>query len=140
MSKNKNLWLFRVEFEDHNLKQPTREDFENNWPLTVIVGSRACSCLLIACTMCGKFVQLLGNEILETMMEICLLFWRPLRIGICTYGIFFGLYGSDNDLNVLDRSPLIHNMLTSEAHNMSSQVNMCDYDWYYLLIDEIYPE
>ena len=27
----------------------------------------------------------------------------------------FGLPGSNNDLNVLDSSPLIHNMLTSEA-------------------------
>ena len=29
--------------------------------------------------------------------------------------IFFSLPGSNNDLNVLDRSPLIHNMLTNDA-------------------------
>lgn len=60
--------------------------------------------------MCGKIVSLLGRGILETKMEICL------SIGICTYDMFlFGLPGSNNDLNVLDSSPLIHNMLTSEA-------------------------
>ena len=53
---------------------------------------------------------------------------------------FFGLPGSNNDFNVLDRSPLIHNMLTSEARDMSFQVSICDYDCYYLLADGIYPE
>ena len=54
--------------------------------------------------------------------------------------IFFGLLGSNNDLNVLDRFSLIHNMLTSEAHDMSFQVNGSNYDHYYLLTDGIYPE
>ena len=50
----------------------------------------------------------------------------------------FGLPGSNNDLNVLDRSPLIHNMLTSKAHDMQFEVNGCQYDRYYLLTDGIY--
>jgi hypothetical protein len=57
-----------------------------------------------------------------------------------SWHIFSGLPGSNNDLNVLDRSSLIHNMLTSEARDMSFQVNESNYDHYYLLTDGIYPE
>jgi hypothetical protein len=53
--------------------------------------------------------------------------------------IFFRLPGSNNDLNVLDRSPLVHNMLTGAACNMTFEVNGQEYDWYYLLANGIYP-
>ena len=43
--------------------------------------------------------------------------------GFHIWHIFFGLLGSKNDLNVLDRSPLIHDMLTSEACDMTFEVN-----------------
>ena len=52
---------------------------------------------------------------------------------------FFGLPGSNNDVNVLDRSPLVHNMLSSEAHDMHFVVNGRHYNRYYLLTDGIYP-
>jgi hypothetical protein len=52
---------------------------------------------------------------------------------------FFGIPGSNNDLNVLDRSPLMHNMLTSEARDMHFMVNGVEYNRYYLLVDGIYP-
>jgi hypothetical protein len=50
--------------------------------------------------------------------------------------VIFGLNGSNNDLNMLDRSPFIHNMLTSEARDMSFQVNGSNYDHYYLQLME----
>lgn len=70
------------------------------------------------------------KSILEAVADESLHIWH----------VFFGLPGSNNDLNVLDRSPLIHNMLTSEARDMHFVVNGCDYDRYYLLTDGIYPE
>ena len=54
--------------------------------------------------------------------------------------VFFGLLGSNNNINVLDRSPLVHNMLISEATNMAFMVNGCEYNCYYLLADGIYPQ
>jgi hypothetical protein len=41
---------------------------------------------------------------------------------------------------VLDRSPLIHNMLTSEASDFTFEVNGKKYNRYYLLADGIYPQ
>lgn len=37
--------------------------------------------------------------------------------------IFFGIVGSNNNLNVLDCSRLVHNMLTNEARNVHFKVN-----------------
>jgi hypothetical protein len=54
--------------------------------------------------------------------------------------VSFGLSGSNNDLNVLGRSPLIHNMLTGKGRDLEFEINGCRYNWYYLLIDGIYSE
>jgi hypothetical protein len=61
--------------------------------------------------------------------------YRSLHI----WHVFFDTPGSNNDLNVLDRSPLMHNMLTSEARDMHFMVNGVEYNRYYLLVDGIYP-
>jgi hypothetical protein len=53
--------------------------------------------------------------------------------------IFLGLMGSDNDLNVLGQSPLIHDMLVGEARDMTFEVNGQEYNRYSLLADDIYP-
>jgi hypothetical protein len=53
---------------------------------------------------------------------------------------FFGLPGSNNDLNVLVRSPLVENLLTSEVRDRRFTINSCEYDRYYLLTDRIYPK
>jgi hypothetical protein len=54
--------------------------------------------------------------------------------------IFFGLPGSNDDLNVFNRSPLIYNMITSEASDFTFEVNGKEYNRYYLLADGIYPQ
>ena len=51
--------------------------------------------------------------ILEAIVDQSLHIWH----------VFFCLSGSNNDINVLDRFPLIHNMLTSEATNMCFVIN-----------------
>ena len=46
----------------------------------------------------------------------------------------------NNDFYVFDRSPLIHNMFTSETSDFTFEVNRKDYNRYYLLADEIYSQ
>jgi hypothetical protein len=47
--------------------------------------------------------------------------------------------GSNNDLNVVDRSPLVGELLKGEASKTSFVVNGKKYDGSYLLCDGIYP-
>ena len=53
---------------------------------------------------------------------------------------FFGLPSSNNDLNVLQRSPLVNNMLHSKVRNDIFKINGCEYNHYYLLTDNIYSK
>jgi hypothetical protein len=53
---------------------------------------------------------------------------------------FFGLPGGNNNINVLDRSPLVAIFLFIENYGMSFEVNGHLYPRYYLLTDSIYPE
>jgi hypothetical protein len=50
------------------------------------------------------------------------------------------LLGSNNDVNVLNRSPLIHDILIGATSNMTFEINDKEYNWYYLLADGIYPQ
>jgi hypothetical protein len=79
----------------------------------------------------GDFGDRDGNNsiILEAVADEGLHIWHA----------YFGLPGANNDLTVLDRSPLIQNMLTSDARDFKFTVNGCEYDRYYLLTDGIYP-
>jgi hypothetical protein len=58
--------------------------------------------------------------------------------GLHIWHAYFGLLGANNDLIVLDRSPLIENMLTSDACDFKFTTNGYEYDRNYLLTDEIY--
>ena len=60
--------------------------------------------------------------------------------GLHIWHAFFGLLGSNNNVNILNWLPLVQNMLTSEARDMHFVMNGCKYDRYYLLTDGIYPE
>ena len=51
----------------------------------------------------------------------------------------FWIGRDNNDINVLDRSPLVANMLKGEGHDMTFQVNGHMYPKFYLLTDGIYP-
>ena len=104
----------RAEFEEHYLRQPTQEDFENQLAINRDRGFpgmfASLDCMHYVWKNCpvawqGDFGDKDGNMsiILEAVADRDLHIWH----------VFFGLPGSNNDLNVLDRSPLIHNMLTS---------------------------
>jgi hypothetical protein len=53
---------------------------------------------------------------------------------------FFGLPGGNNNVNVLDRSPLVANLLGGEGSDLSFEVNGHRYNRYYLLTNGIYPQ
>ncbi|XP_072148025.1 uncharacterized protein [Setaria viridis] len=53
---------------------------------------------------------------------------------------FFGTAGSQNDINVLNKSPLFINVLKGEAPRVQYTVNGKQYDMGYYLADKIYPE
>ncbi|CAL2271561.1 unnamed protein product [Prunus armeniaca] len=51
---------------------------------------------------------------------------------------FFGVAGSQNDLNVLDQSPVFNNALRGEASNISYEINNVVYWNGYYLADNVY--
>ena len=53
---------------------------------------------------------------------------------------FFGLPGGNNDLNVLDRNPLVRKLVEGNANSLGFWVNENWYEKYYLLADGIYPK
>jgi len=61
---------------------------------------------------------------------------RDLRI----WHAFFGTAGSQNDINVLNKSPLFIQAIKGEAPKVHYNVNGTQYDMGYYLADRIYPE
>lgn len=53
---------------------------------------------------------------------------------------FFGAAGSNNDINVLDQSPLFTDVLQGRAPPVQYTLNESDYNMGYYLADGIYPE
>ncbi|KAL9676081.1 hypothetical protein QQ045_004294 [Rhodiola kirilowii] len=53
---------------------------------------------------------------------------------------FFGVAGSNNDINVLDRSPVFDDVLEGRAPEVNYTVNGNNYNMGYYLTDGIYPE
>ncbi|XP_074342065.1 uncharacterized protein LOC141679468 [Apium graveolens] len=56
------------------------------------------------------------------------------------YHAFFGVAGSNNDINVLDRSPVFNEVLEGHVLEVNYNVNGKDYNLGYYLTDGIYPE
>ena len=53
---------------------------------------------------------------------------------------FFGTPGSNNDLNVLNQSPLFTQVLQGRAPEVKFTINGSEYNMAYYLADGIYPE
>ena len=47
--------------------------------------------------------------------------------------------GTNNDIDVLDSSPVLHNYLENQVHDLQFEVNGNSHRGYYLLTDSIYP-
>ena len=123
------------------MRQPTRVDFEKQLAINATRGFPGMfgflDCMHYKWKNCpvawqGDFGDRDGKKsiILEAIANESLHIWH----------IFFGLLGSNNDLNVLDHSPLVHNMLIGLACDMTFKVNGQEYNWYYLLANGIYPQ
>ncbi|KAL3701160.1 hypothetical protein R1sor_019182 [Riccia sorocarpa] len=69
------------------------------------------------------------NIVLEAVADQSLRIWHA----------YFDLPGSNNDINVVDRSPLVHNLLTGDLSAANYEVNGREYNRLYLLTDGIYP-
>jgi hypothetical protein len=131
----------RAEFEEQHMRQPSHADFEKQFAINHERGFpgmfASLDCMHWEWKNCpvawqGDFGDMDGKKsiILEAIADGGLHIWHA----------FFGIHGSNNDLNVLDRSPLVQNMLTSQARDLHFTINGCVYDRYYLLIDGIYLE
>jgi hypothetical protein len=53
---------------------------------------------------------------------------------------YFGMLGSNNDINVLDRSPLVFNMLQVVGDDIHVVLDGTTYPRYYLLANNIYSK
>ncbi|XP_074323849.1 uncharacterized protein LOC141660759 [Apium graveolens] len=53
---------------------------------------------------------------------------------------FFGVAGSNNDINILDRSPVFDDLLQGRALEVNYTINGNKYNMGYYLTDEIYPD
>ena len=130
----------RAVFGPHYLKQPTRADFEAQLKINEARGFpglfMSLDCMHYVWKNCpvawqGDYGDRDGTKsiILEAIVD------QSLHI----LHVFFGLPWSNNDINVSDRSPLVHNMLTSDTTDITFIVNGYEYNRYYLLADGIYP-
>ncbi|XP_015939451.1 uncharacterized protein LOC107464998 [Arachis duranensis] len=54
--------------------------------------------------------------------------------------VFFGVSGSNNDINMLDRSPVFNDILNDRASDINFTINGNNYTMGYYLADDIYPE
>jgi len=129
-------------FGGEYLRCPTREDVES---------------ILQVNESCG-FPGMLGSiDCMHWRWEKCPLAWRG-QFTCGDYGVptmileavasqdlhiwhaFFGIAGSNNDLNVLNNSPLFFDALKGEAPQVQFSVNGNEYSTGYYLADGIYPE
>ena len=72
------------------------------------------------------------------MPPLCL---KPLHLRTCEFGmLFFGLPGTLNDINVLQRSHLFAKLARGDAPTCNYTVMNNEYTMGYYLTDGIYPE
>ncbi|KAF0733301.1 hypothetical protein AaE_009194 [Aphanomyces astaci] len=68
--------------------------------------------------------------IIEAVAELDLWIWH----------LYIGLPGSNNDINVLDRAPLVEKLMGGVTPHCNYNVNGTTYTMAYLLVDGIYPK
>ena len=130
----------RVVFGSQYLRQPTREDILRHMRINEERGFPgmfgSIDCMHWAWKNCpvawaGQFQDKDKQRsiILEVIATQDLWIWHA----------FFGMPGSNNDVNVLDRSPFVNDLLQGASEGIEFEVNGKKYPRYYLLADGIYP-
>ena len=135
-------WIAAIHayFAKTYLQQPTRADLEHQIQINTKCGFlrmfASLDCMHWIWQNCPVAWQaqfqdkdLNHSLILEAIVEQLTWFWHA----------FFGMLGGNNGINILDKSPLVANLLKGEGHDMTFEVNGHMYPRYYLLIDGIYP-
>lgn len=128
-------------YEARYLRKPNAEDFKEHLEINEARGFPgmfgSLDCMHWAWKNCpvawqGQYTDKDKNKsiILEAIADQELWIWHA----------FFGLAGGNNDLNVLDRSPLLNEWLRNEGTKCRFMVNGTEYNRAYLLVDSIYPE
>ena len=58
---------------------------------------------------------------------------------LCIWHAYIGIPGSNNDINIVNRSPLMRKLLKGVAPHVQFVANGNQYSMSYLLVDGIYP-
>nr|GEV76913.1 protein ALP1-like [Tanacetum cinerariifolium] len=97
---------------------------------------------LIVCTGNEKIVQFHGRD--NTVGEIkkypTIMLEAVASQDLWIWHAFFGVAGANNDINVLDNSPLFDDLLNDTAHVLPYVINGVGYKKGYYLADGIYPQ
>ncbi|CAM6089268.1 unnamed protein product [Calypogeia fissa] len=123
------------------LRQPTEEDVIKQMEINAargwvgMFGSLDCTHWVwknCPVALQGQYRDKEGNNsvILEAIATKNLWIWHA----------FIGIPGSNNDINVVDRSPLLVNLLNGVMPDVNFEVNGRIYNNFYLLTDGIYPD
>jgi hypothetical protein len=76
--------------------------------------------------------------ILEVVASYDLHIWHAF-FGVAGFA-FFGVAGSNNDINMLNQSPLFIEVIKGEAPRVQFSISGSQYNTRYYVADEIYPE
>jgi hypothetical protein len=128
-------------FQAHYLRQPSRADLDAQVAINSAQGFPgmfgSLDCMHWDWAKCptawqAQYQDKDGNRsvILEAIADQGLWIWHA----------YFGIPGVNNDVNVLDRSPLVAEFLGGQSKGMTFTVNRNVYPRYYLLTDGIYPQ
>ncbi|KAK9224689.1 hypothetical protein WN943_009725 [Citrus x changshan-huyou] len=103
-----------------------------------------------------RFPRMLGSlDCMHWKWKNCPVAWKGMYVGhaqeptiileamasydLWIWHMFFGLPGSHNDINVLDRSPLFKDLAEGRAPSVNYSINGHNYTMGYYLADGIYP-